>query len=396
MLEFLKNPEDIRKAIMKEKKIGEKELSETVRKRQEEFNGLINESAALYSIAKELGVEVESERDELQFTPVKNLSPGMQDVNLHVRVMKILAPRKFEKNGKGGKVCNISVADESGEGVLVLWNRDVELVEKGVIEKGDIVDVLGANVKDSGEVHLSMGGEVLKVKQRGKLPEVASSFRKIGEMEEGMGSVDFVAEVLEVGAVNSFEKNGRKKQVSTLLISDGSDRARLTLWENNAELAERVKVGDVVKVEDGYVKKGVFGKELHADWRSRVIVNPKNVTMPEIKTEKAERVSISGLKEGMLAEVEVTVANASIISNDPTKLTVGALLRDESGEVDGLFIGGNAKDFLGVKTIPHDVDAATILELKRDELVGRKIVVRGNARKNRSTGKMEFVIERIV
>lgn len=396
MLEFLKNPEGMRRAIINGKKISEKELSEKVRKRQEEFNGLISESAALYSIAKELGVEVKSEKSELQFTPIKSLSPGMQNVNLHVRLMKILAPRSFEKSGKGGKVCNISIADESGEGTLVLWHRDVELVEKGIIEKGDIADVLGAYVKDSGEVHLSMGGEVLKVKQRGKLPEIASSVRKIGEMEEGTGSVDFVAEVLEVGGVNSFEKNGRKKQVSTLLISDGSDRARLTLWEGNAELAERVKVGDVVKVEDGYVKKGVFGKELHADWRSRVMVNPKNVTMPEIRTERAERVSISGLQEGILVEVEVIVANASIASNDPMKLTVGALLRDESGEVDGLFIGENAKDFLGVKTIPQDIDAATILELKRSELIGRNIVVRGSIRKNKSTGNTELVVERMI
>jgi ssDNA-binding replication factor A large subunit len=395
MLEFLKNPESIRKAIMKEKKIGERELSEKVSKRQEEFNGLISESAALYSIAKELGVEVQSEKGELQFTPVKNLSPGMHDVNLHVRIMKVLSPRKFEKNGKGGKVCNMSIADESGESILVLWNRDVELIEKGVIGKGDTVDVLGANVKDSGEVHLSMGGEVLKVKQRGKLPEIASA-RKIWEMEEGIGSVDFVAEVLEVGAVNSFEKNGRKKQVSTLLISDGSDRARLTLWEGNAELAERVKVGDVVKVEDGYVKKGVFGKELHADWRSRVMVNPKNVTMPEIKTEKAARVSISELKDGMLAEVEGSVVKAEVHSDEEGKLVVDALLSDESSELNCLFLGNSAKDFLGVKTIPHDVDAATVLELKRHELVGRKIVVKGNARKNKSTGKMELVVDRMI
>ncbi len=396
MLEFLKDPSGIRKAIIKEKKMSEGELSENVRRRQEEFNGLISESAALYSIAKELGVEVESEKSELQFTSIKNLSPGMQDVNLHARVMKILAPRSFEKNGKGGKVCNISIADESGEGILVLWYGDVELVETGVIEKGDSVDVLCAYVKDSGEVHLSMGGQVVKVKQRGKLPEIAGGIRKIGEIEEGMGSVDFVAEVLEVGAVNSFEKNGKKRYVSSLLVADGSATARLTLWESNAELASRVKVGDVIKVEDGYAKKGVFGKELHADWRSRVMINPKNVSLPEIKMEKAARVSISDLKEGMLAELEGSIVKAEVHSHEEGKLVVDALLRDEGSELNCLFLGSNAKDFLGVKEIPHDVEATTILKLKRDELIGRRIVVRGKARRDRSTGNMEFVVERMI
>lgn len=393
MLEFLKNPEGMRSAIIKEKKISEQELSEKVRKKQEEFNGLISEPAALYSIAKELGVEVESEKAELQFTDVGKLSPGMQNVNLHVRVMKVLAPRSFEKDGKGGKVCNISIADGSGEGVLVLWNRDVELVEKGIIEKGDTVDVLGAYVKDSGEVHLSMGGQVLKVKQRGKLPEVASEVMKIGEIEEGIGSVNFVAEVLEVGAVNSFERNGRRKQVSSLLISDGSDKARLTLWESNAELANRVKAGDVLKVEDGYAKKGAFGKELHADWRSRVILNPKNVKLPDVIVEKAERIPIADLKDGVFAEVEGEVVDATV-GKDEAGLIVNAVLRDGSSEVYGIFLGNKAKDFLGVKEIPKDVSAATVLELKRSEVVGKKIVLRGKARRNKD--RMEIVVERIV
>lgn len=241
-----------------------------------------------------------------------------------------------------------------------------------------------------------MGGQVLKVKQRGKLPEIATEIRRIGEIEEGMGSVDFVAEVLEVGAVNSFERNGKMKQVSSLLVGDGIDKARLTLWESNAELAGKVKVGDAIKVEDGYVKKGVFGKELHADWRSRVIVNPKNVKLPGTKVERVARVPIAALEDGMLAEVEGSVVSARIGSHESMELMVNAVLRDDSGEVGSIFLGSKAKDFLGVKEIPEDVDAATVLELKMDELVGRRIVVMGNARKNKEIGKTEFVVERLI
>jgi replication factor A1 len=390
MLEFLKNPEAIRNAIMSSKKISEKELAERVGKRQEKFNGLINEAAALYSIAKELGVDVEAER-ELQFTGIGKLSTGMKDVNIHARVMRVFAPRKFEREGKEGWVCNILIADGSGEATLVLWHRDVELVEKGIIEKGDTVDVLGAYVKDSGEVHLSMGGQVLKVKERTKLPEIASELNKIGEIEEGMGSVSFVAEVLEVGAVNSFERNGRKKLVSSLLVGDESGKVRLTLWEDNAELAGRVNVGDVVKVEEGYVKKGLFGTELHADWRSRVIINPRNALLTRVGVESIERVPIAKLKDGMHAEVEGVIAGACRRTAGE-KPEVDALLKDDSGEVHCIF--ANAKEFLGVKRIPHDVDADTILELKKGELIGKKIVVRGSAR--RGSSGVELAVERVV
>ncbi|MCX6775574.1 MAG: OB-fold nucleic acid binding domain-containing protein [Candidatus Micrarchaeota archaeon] len=418
MLEFLKEPAKIRKTIIKEKKISEKELSEMVRNRQEQFNGLINETAALYSIAQELGVEVRVEKGELVFTNISELSPGMENVNLHVRVMGILAPRKFERNGKEGRVCNISVADETGEAKLVLWNKDVELVEKGVIEKGDIVDVLGGYVKeDIGEVQLPMGGQVLKVSQRKKLPEVASKLMKISEMQEGMNGVDFVAEILEVGVVNSFEKEGRMKQVSSMLIADESGKARLTLWDSNAELVDRAGSGDVIKVENAYAKKGLSGKELHADWRSRVILNPRNVKLPPVGGVVA-RVKIAELKEGMLAEVEGSIASAAarydetcskckgILYDDSCvacgskesslKVVVNALLKDDSGEIWCVLSGRYGKNFLGVKEIPRDVRAESVLELKGSELIGKRIVMSGTARRNRNTGKLELSVSRVV
>jgi hypothetical protein len=343
----------------------------------------------------------------------------MQNVNLHARVMGVIAPRKFERNGKAGRVCSISIADESGETTLVLWHKDVELVERGVIEKGDIVDVLGAYVKeDAREVHLPMGGQVLKVKGRGKLPEVEGGLKKIEEMEEGMSGVDFVAEVLEVEALNSFEKGGKLKQVSSLLVADSSGRARLTLWDSNAELVRSVRGGDVIKVENGYVKNGLLGRELHADWRSRVIVNPRNVKLQEVEGERIARMPIAELKEGKLAEVEGSVVSADAHSYEvcnrckgtaregvctkcssheiTRKFVVNALLRDESGGIGIVLFGKNAQDFLGVRVIPEDVDVKTILELKRKELTGRKIVVRGNARRSRVTDELEFVVNRII
>ena len=418
MLEFLKDPEGIRRAITKEGKISEGELSERVRQRQEQFNGLINEAATLYSIAQDLGVEVVSEREELEFTSISKLLPNAENVNLHVRVMGILAPRKFERNGKTGRVCNITVADETGEAKLILWNKDVEIVEKGMIEKGDAIDVLGGYVKeDSGEVHLSMGGQVLKVSQRKKLPEIAGNLKKISEMKEGMNGVDFVAEILEVGAVNSFEKDGRRKQVSSMLVADESGRVRLTLWDGNAELAKRAGSGDVIKVDNSYVKSGLLGKEVNADWRSRVILNPHNVNLPKIGG-VISRVKISELKEGMLAEVEGSVASAVARSYETCskckgiayngvcskcgseelarKIVVNALLKDDSGEVWCVLSGKHGKDFLGVKEVPREVRAETVLKLKREQIIGKKMAMSGTARKNKETGNLELLVSRIV
>lgn len=415
MLELLSNPERIKREIISQTGISEQELIEKVVKRQEEFHGLINEAAALYSIAKEMGVRIGEERKELEFTPIGKLAPGMQNVNIHARVMRVFAPRRFEKEGRRGRVCNLLIADETGETTLVLWHRDVELVERGVVEKGDAVDVLGAYVKDGG-VHLSLGGQLLKVKERGKLPEVRSELRKIAELEEGATGVDFVGEVIDVGAVNSFEKNGKVKQVSSLFVADETGMIRVALWDGNASVGERARRGDRVKVENAYVKGGLFGKEAHVDWKGRVILNP-NIELPPIKIEKIKRMKVGELREGEEAEVEgevVRVEGRSFgfcrkcrvtaqgacpkcgSSELEARLLVNAVLKDESGEMNCVMFGEVAKQFLEVKEIPQDVDARTIVELKRDGLVGRKVVAIGKAKRNKFTGELEFAVRRVV
>ncbi|QLJ53409.1 MAG: replication factor A1 [Candidatus Fermentimicrarchaeum limneticum] len=418
MLEFLKNPAKMRKAITEKSRIPETEVAEMVKRKQEEFYGLINEAAALYLTTKELGIELEVEKDELRFTPLEELSSDMQNVNIHAKVMRVLAPRKFERNGRSGRVCSLVIGDKSGEATLVLWNRDVELVEKGVIEKGDVVDVLGAYVKESKEVHLPMGGQVLKVNSRATLPDVVGGLRKITEIREGVENIDLIAEVLEVGAINSFQKEGRVKYVSSIVVADESGKVRVTLWDGNAELVRRMKSGDRIKVENAYAKKGAFGRELHADWRSRIILNPRNVKLPRIKAVEAERRRIVDLKEGMAAEVEggVTSATArlyemcgrcgSSVQKDVCPkcgsteikrgVVVNAVLDDGSGRIGIVLFDRNARGFLGLKEMPADVDAGTVIELKKDEIVGRKVVADGNVMRNKVTNELEFIVKGLV
>jgi len=415
MLDLLSKPERIKQAIIEKTGISEQELAEKIRNKQEEFHGLINEAAALYSIAKEMGVEITPER-ELTFTPIKKLIPGMQNVNIHARVMKVLAPRKFEKEGRKGRVCSLLIADTSGEATLVLWHRDVELVEKGVIEKGDVVDVLGAYVKDSGEVHLSLGGQILKVTEREKLPEAKAQLKKINELEGGMSGVDFVAEVVEVGAVNSFEKNGRMKQVASIFVADETGKVRVSLWDGNASLAEKLRSGDKVKVEDAYVKDGLFGKEVHVDWRGRVAINPR-IELPPIAVEKVRRAHINELKEGESFEIEGEVVDGNartykfcnrckLTAQDACpkcgsselerRFVMNIILKDETGGINCVLFTDVAKEFLQLKEFPKDVEVETIFELKKGDLIGRRVVARGKARRSRFTGDLEFVVKRII
>jgi Fe-S cluster biogenesis protein NfuA len=135
-------------------------------------------------------------------------------------------------------------------------------------------------------------------------------------------------------------------------------------------------------------------------------------------------VKIAELKEGMLTEVEGIIASVAVRSYETCskckriacggicaacgskettwKVVVNALLKDDSDEIWCVLSGKNGKDFLGVKEIPKDVKAETILELKSKEIIGKRVVVSGSgsgsgsARRNKDTGKLELFVSRII
>lgn len=79
----------------------------------------------------------------------------------------------------------------------------------------------------------------------------------IKDLQPRQTNVDVEGDVLEMGDVREFSKFGRQGKVATAIISDGTGKVKLSLWN---EQIEKVKTGDSVKVTQGYV--GEFQGEL--------------------------------------------------------------------------------------------------------------------------------------
>lgn len=88
----------------------------------------------------------------------------------------------------------------------------------------------------------------------------------ISELRPGTGSVNIEAEVVSIEATREINEYGRKLHVANATIKDDSGSISLVLWN---EQIEKVKAGDRVKVENGYVNEwqstpqltlGKFGK----------------------------------------------------------------------------------------------------------------------------------------
>lgn len=272
-------------------------LDRKIKEKQDEFAGLITEYGAAYSIARELGILIDK---PLDYHKINELENGMAGINVIARVVRISAPRRFEKNGRKGRVVNLVVRDETGEKKLVLWHKDVDLVEKNIISKNTILCIKNAYIKDD-EIHVGMFGSVEVLEEPHGIPEVEERVVRIYEISEPMDEVNTFGKVVRVFPVRKFERDGRIIRVKSAVLFDGRE-IRLVLWDSNADVS--FSPGDVVKVEGGYVVDNNGVLEIHVGSLGRVVVG---VEPPFEISSPYTRVRISEIREDGEYEIRATV-----------------------------------------------------------------------------------------
>lgn len=91
---------------------------------------------------------------------------------------------------------------------------------------------------------------------------------KVSELRNGDKRVDIEVKMEEKGETRDVQSRYKDEsyKVSSCVVSDGSGTIKLTLWN---EQIDQVKVGDTIKIENGYVTSfkgedqlnvGKFGK----------------------------------------------------------------------------------------------------------------------------------------
>lgn len=118
-------------------------FEEEIKKRDDEYEGLLSEEAIAYLIVDELG------RNIMDKAIISELKNG-ESVSLEVKVEDIKDPREFKrKDGSTGQVVNIVIKDETAKCRLTLWDKDVEAVKNSRIKKGSRIKIVNGYVKVS-------------------------------------------------------------------------------------------------------------------------------------------------------------------------------------------------------------------------------------------------------
>ncbi len=406
--------EGIIQRIADESELGEEELKERIERKREELGGLITPEGAAYIVANEIGInlfEGESKAPELK---LGNVIPGMKSVNVAGNVMRIYAPKEFDKkDGSTGRMSSLILGDETGTIRVVFWGKEIDMIEEGKLKEGDVLMIQDGYSKEDregkAEIHVASRSGVIvnpsDIEPKDVLPP-ETGLRKISELKEGTDSVDLLCKVLRVHEVREFEREDKDKEkgkVVNLLVADETGKARLALWDADVGLVEKgeVKEGDTIKLEKGYVKVRYGRPEINVGRYGKVILNPTegDLELEEEPGASVLRKEMSELKEGDRAEVRgalMEIYTPKVFERKKGKgVVVNAAIDDGTASMRAAFYDRLAEDLLNIpleELEKEGEDITQALDERRKEILGGEVIATVDVRHSDFSGKDELVV----
>jgi len=410
---------ELREKILSSGKVTENELNEKIKEKTEKFSGMLNEHAALYLIAREIGVNAEKENKKISELKTKDT------VDLEGVILEVYPEREFESKGKKGKVRNVLIKDKTGNALMVLWNGDTEKVtEKDVGRKIELKDFLVEEF--NGKIQLKKGfrgGMELKEKKEMEKEEQ----KKINELTDGEINVFVLARVLREFPLKEFESKGKKGMLKRIELIDDTGIINLVLWNENA--LKEIKEGTALELKGVNSRKGLNGLELHSNSNTEITENKEIEGLEGLCEKVFPLIEINKVVEGKRFMVKGTIKelnktkllfnvcpecgksikeeerkffcdSCGQILKPKKRFVVSFELEDETGEMKTMVYGKKAEKIIEQKKDEiikrlDEIILDEVIEELNEKIKGKEISFLTRAKINSFTGETELVLEKL-
>jgi len=230
--------------------LGREEFEEKMSKEIEEYGELIDEDTAAIIVVDKL------KSDFFNATKISELEDST-DVTLYARVELLGKTRKFDK----GRVVNVVISDGTHSCMLVLWDKDVGLVESRKIREGQVIKIINGYVKDGYYgMEINIGKWGLVETEPGNAPGIKKEIKpaKLSEIKKGIANIE--VRIKKIHPTRIFFTENGERFAASILAEDESGERRMILWDEMARSLQKFKEGDTIRIDRAYVKNG----EMHA------------------------------------------------------------------------------------------------------------------------------------
>lgn len=251
--------EQIINTIKEKTGLSEDEINAKINEKLKQLSDLISKEGAAHIIANELGVKLIDVSRKLK---IKELMPGMRNVEIIGKVTKVNELYTFETEERSGKVSSFVMGDETAVVRVTLWGSQADKITG--IKEGDVIKVKGAYVKENNrqnELHLSDRGNMIinpEGEALGAVRESNITRRQLADLKENEQNVEVLGTIVQVSDPRYFEVcpecNRRLKLRDNMLIcethdvvkpklsyvfnvsfDDGTDSMRTVFYKNQAD-----------------------------------------------------------------------------------------------------------------------------------------------------------------
>lgn len=149
--------DEILKKVQETTGDSKEEIMSKIEMKQKDLFGLVSTEGAAYLVAKEYGIDFPDKEKKLQ---IKDIVDGIKKLNFSGRVFRTSNLVEFKRSdGSIGKVTNVFIGDSTGFVKLVLWDKQVKLIEDETIKLGDTIEIANGTVKENvyGDTEVNIG-----------------------------------------------------------------------------------------------------------------------------------------------------------------------------------------------------------------------------------------------
>ena len=248
------NYEKLLNLISKSSNIPRDEIERKVNAKREKISGLISPEGAAQVVAAELGVNFDNEK-----LKIEELLPGMKKVNTMGKILDMSPVRTFTRNGQEGKVVNLTVADETSNIRVVLWDTNhINLIERNEISTESVVEITNASMREN-ELHLGNFSDFKLSKEQIINPKTEKIVREKNvsdlKISDNAAIRAFIVQTFEPRAFNvcpeckkkaiasaegfNCETHGKvvpeRKFLMNFVLDDGTETTRAVVFHDNLQ-----------------------------------------------------------------------------------------------------------------------------------------------------------------
>lgn len=300
-----------------------------------------------------------------------------------------------------------------------------KIVDETELEEDEVRENIEEKMEEFEGLVSEEGAVHLVAKEHGvQIAEQGGGELKIENIVPEMRKVHLKARVVDISDVNTFERDDDEEdgKVQNLVLGDETGTIRVTLWDEQTEIAEKIDEDDVIEISGAYsVEDNQGNAELRLGDEVQVKMADED-DIAEVKNpNEAQEVPVIDVNdEGVTYRVKGMVLNVYTSNpyyttcpecEDSVKededgnyvceehgevepnhaLAISAVIDDGTDSIRGVFFREQARDLLGIDEdteLEGDVDA---VEEAAEDSTGKEVELEGRTRYNDYFGRIEII-----